>query len=335
MKTRKHMLLAALLFAGCFGSAKPSESPAVSVPSAFPPAPKHVVIVIEENRDFQGIVDDKRLPIIHSMIAAGTLFTHSRAVTHPSLPNYFALFAGKTNSDGDFCSDKPIDAAGDLPVNAGLAARMPTLGSELLAAHRTFIGYAESLPSPGYVGCYGRGGSLFSVYYKRHVPWAFFTKAGHPGELAKDLNHYLLDDALNQPFDAFPKPGRYDDLPTVSIVVPNVKDDMHGTVLGDTEEGLDEDADAWLGRNIMPLVRWASDPKNATLVILTWDESDKRSGHADTNDIPTIFVGSMVKQGNNDEPITHYSVLATIERFYGLGAMTQSDKVAPIQGCWK
>src|SRR5207253_4556436 len=145
---------------------------------------------IEENRDFDGILGDQHLPVIHQMIAGGALFTDSRAVAHPSLPNYFALFTGKTNSDGDHCSDKPIDAAGDLPVNAGLAARMPTLGSELAVAHRSFTGYAESLPAAGYVGCYGRGGSLFSAYYKRHAPWAFFTKAGHPGEVVKDLNHY-------------------------------------------------------------------------------------------------------------------------------------------------
>ena len=112
--------------------------------------------------------------------------------------------------------------------NAGLAARMPTLGSALIAAHRTFVGYAESLPQPGYVGCYGRGGPLFSAYLKRHVPWAFFTKAGHPGEIKKDVDHYLLDDALHQPFDAFPKPGHYDDLPTVSFVVPNMLHNTHG-----------------------------------------------------------------------------------------------------------
>ena len=305
-------------------------------PGPLPHAPKHIVVILEENRDFEDIVGDKRLPVIASMIAAGTLFTHSFAVTHPSLPNYFALFSGRTNADGDHCSDTPIDAQGDLPVNAGLTARMPTLASELIGAHRTFVGYADSLPSPGYVGCYGRGGSLFSVYYKRHVPWAFFTKGGHPGELPKDTDHYLLDDSVSQPFDAFPSPGHYDQLPTVAFVTPNVIHDMHGRALGDTEEGLNEDADEWLGKNIAPLVAWAADPKNDTLVILTWDESDKRAGRPDTNRIPTIFVGSMVKQGQDAEPITHYSVLATIERLYGLPAMTENDKAAQtIAGCWK
>ena len=326
-------IAAVLVFTAC-ATAKTPE-PVIS-PGPLPPAPKHIVIVIEENRDLADIVDDKRLSTIHAMIAAGALFTDSHGVTHPSLPNYFALFTGKTNGDGDHCSDKPIDAFGDLPANTGLSATMPTLASELIAAHRTFVGYAESLPAPGYIGCYGRGGPLFSVYYKRHVPWAFFTKAGHPGSVPLDLRHYVLDDGLNQPFTAFPAPGHYDDLPTVSIVTPNVKDDMHGTPIGDTPEELDEDADDWLHRNIMPLVQWANDPKNGTLVILTWDESDVRTGHADTNHIPTVFDGAMVRPGDDSEPITHYDVLATIERFYGLGPMTQNDKNAKtIAGCWK
>jgi hypothetical protein len=45
--------------------------------------------------------------------------------------------------------------------------------------------------------------------------------------------------------------------------------------------------------------------------------------------------GAMVKQGSDAEPITHYNVLATLERFYGLPAMTQNDKATPIFGCWK
>jgi hypothetical protein len=327
-------LAAVILFAACAAAKSPDVT--FPTPGPLPPPPKHIVVIFEENRDFEDIVGDKRLPVIGSMIAAGTLFTHSLAVAHPSLPNYFAFFTGQTNGDGDHCSDKAIDAAGDLPVNAGLSARMPTIASELIAAHRTFVGYADSLPSPGYVGCYGRGGSLFSVYYKRHVPWAFFTRGGHPGEAAKDTNHYLLDDGVNQSFDAFPAPGHYDELPTVAFVTPNVIHDMHGRALDDTEEGLDEDADAWLGKNIAPLVTWAEDPKNDTLVILTWDESDKRSGRPDTNQIPTILDGAMVKQGQDAEPITHYSVLATIERLYGLPAMTENDRTAKsIAGCWK
>lgn len=307
---------------------------AVSAATALPPAPKHIVIVFEENRDFQTIVGDKRLAELQSLITRGALFTDSHAVTHPSLPNYFAIFTGTTNTDGDHCSDTR-DAVGDLPMNAGLTPLMPTLASELIAAHRSFVGYAEGLPSAGYVRCFGRGGSVFGAYYKRHAPWAFFTKANDPSLGASDQRGYLLDDDLDQPFSAFPQPGHYEDLPTVAMVTPNVGDDMHGTGLGGGSERLATDGDQWLGVNIVPLVEWAADPKNSTLVIITWDEGEHHA-HGDTNHIPTLFLGAMVKPGEDAEHITHYSVLATIERFYGLPAMTSNDKsAATITDCWR
>ena len=302
--------------------------------AALPPAPKHIVIVFEENRDYDTIVGDTRLATLQSLIQRGALFSDSHGVTHPSLPNYFAMFTGRTNSDGDHCSDER-DAVGDLTPNAGLEPLMPTLASELVASHRTFVGYAEGLPSAGYVRCFGRGGSLFGAYYKRHAPWAFFTKADYPSRVASDSHGYLLDDDLDQPFSAFPKPGHYDDLPTVAMVTPNVSDDMHGTGLGGSSARLATDGDQWLGVNIEPLVDWASDPKNSTLVIITWDEGGHHA-HGDTNHIPTLFLGAMVKQGIDAEHITHYSVLATIERLYGLRAMTDNDKsAAAIAGCWR
>ena len=301
-----------------------AAAPAVAV--NLPPAPKHIVIVFEENRDYDRIANDKSLVVMQSLIERGTLFTDSHAITHPSLPNYFAIFAGQTNTDGDHCSDKP-DVAGDLPVNAGLTSPMPSIASELIAAHRTFVGYSEGLPNAGYVRCFGRGGSIFGAYYKRHSPWAFFTKAGHPSEVVADIHDYLLADELNQPFSAFPNPDHYDDLPTLAMVTPNVGNDMHGTGLGGSPERLATDADQWLGVNILPLVDWAADPKNSTLVIITWDEGAHHQ-HGDTNHIPTLFLGAMVKQGIDPEHITHYDVLATIERFYGLPAMTANDKAA-------
>ena len=326
-------LVIALASACAGGRAVGAASPEPSYPPSFPPPPKHIVIVMEENRSLAAMTGARGMPVLHSLMNQGALFTDSHGVTHPSLPNYFALFAGKTNTDGDHCWAKPMDPLGDLPVNAGLSARMPTLGSELIASHRTFVGYAEDLPSPGYVGCYGGGGSFWSFYYKRHVPWAFFTRAGHPGEVLTDLKHELLPDDVNQPFDAFPQPGRFDALPTVAMITPNVRHDMHGTPIGPSEEGLEAAADGWLGDHIVPLVQWAQDPKNATLVIITWDESDKDNA---TNSIPTIFLGAMVRPGTDDEHITHYNVLATIERFYGLPPLTDNDKNAkPITGCWK
>src|SRR5690348_9321313 len=63
---------------------------------AVPPRADHVVLVIEENRSFQVIMAAKDTPYIHELAAEGALFTQSFAITHPSEPNYLALFAGET-----------------------------------------------------------------------------------------------------------------------------------------------------------------------------------------------------------------------------------------------
>jgi acid phosphatase len=212
---------------------------------------------------------------------------------------------------------------------------MPTLASELLAARRTFIGYAESLPYPGYVGCFGRLGSLLSPYYKRHVPWAFFTRANYLGLAKSDTHGLLLPDSADQPWSAFPEPDAYDTLPTVAMVTPNAGHDMHGYFLENDSADLTADGDEWLSANILPLERWVLDPKNDALLIVTWDESDRERGKPDTNHIPTIFVGSMVRHGTYGERIDHYSVLATLEQFYKLPRLGASAQAQPILGCWR
>jgi hypothetical protein len=66
------------------------------------------------------------------------------------------------------------------------------------------------------------------------------------------------------------------------------------------------------------------------LLVLTWDEDDG----SQANHITTIFAGQMVRPGRYAEPITHYSVLATIEAAYTLPRDAQAATVAPITNIW-
>jgi len=155
------------------------------------PRPAHVVVIVEENKSLAEIVDNGRAPFINSLARRGALFTQSHGVTHPSLPNYLALFAGVTNDNGDGC-----------PAT-GFSRTAPNLASELLAVHRTFGGYAEGLPAPGSSVC--AAGS----YARKHAPWVEFTN---------------VSASVQKPFAQFPE---YSRLPTVAFVVPDVDDDMH------------------------------------------------------------------------------------------------------------
>ena len=54
------------------------------------------MIVLEENHSATGIIANPSAPYITSLAAGNANFTQSYAETHPSEPNYLALFSGST-----------------------------------------------------------------------------------------------------------------------------------------------------------------------------------------------------------------------------------------------
>ncbi|MDH6125740.1 alkaline phosphatase family protein [Kitasatospora sp. GP82] len=182
----------------------PYSSAVAAKPAASTvPAPAHVVVVMEENHSYDDIIGDTNdAPYINSLASQGALMTSSFGVSHPSEPNYMALFAGSTfGLKSDAC-----------PVNKGNTAN---LGSELLAAGYTFKGYSEDLPKAGSTTCTSGG------YARKHSPWVNFSNV--PG-------------ADSQPFSSFPTD--YSTLPTVSFVIPNLNDDMHDGTIADGDSWL-------------------------------------------------------------------------------------------------
>lgn len=248
------------------------------------PAVAHTVVVVMENHSYSDVIGRPQAPYINQLAGEGALFTNSRAVSHPSEPNYLALFSGSTQGlTSDSC-----------PETFGA----PNLASELIAAHRTFVGYVESLPA--------RGGSVCSSgeYARKHVPWADFSNV--PLSATKS-------------FTSFPA-GNYGQLPTVSFVIPNLCDDMHDCSVAT--------GDSWLKRNLGGYATWAK--QNDSLLILTWDENDGSAG----NQIPTIFVGQKVRTGTFAMPITDYSVLRTIDGLYGLRPDAHASTATVISSVW-
>jgi hypothetical protein len=150
----------------------------------------HIVVVVMENRSIAEVVANPQAPYLYSLAQQGLYLTEDYAVTHPSQPNYLALFSGSTQGvTSDACP----------PSFTG-----PNLATELISAGYSFTGYSESLPRTGYTGC-GSG-----TYVRERSPWVDFSN---------------LPPAVNQPFTAFPTD--YNHLPTVSFVVPNLDHDMH------------------------------------------------------------------------------------------------------------
>jgi len=180
-----------------------------AAPTAAVPRPDHVVVVVEENKAATQIVGDPAAPYITSLAASGANFTSSYAVTHPSQPNYVALFSGSTQGlTDDSC---PHSYA------------TPSLGDQLLAAGRTFTGYSEGLPSAGYTGCFS------GSYARKHNPWSDFP---------------AIPASANQPFSAFPTD--YSTLPDVSFVIPNLQNDMHDGTVAQGDSWLQQNLDGYV-----------------------------------------------------------------------------------------
>jgi phosphatidylinositol-3-phosphatase len=155
------------------------------------PRPDHVVIVMLENKRYDKIVGDPKTPWITGLSKRSANFTQFYGETHPSQPNYLALFSGSTQDVAD--NNCPHD----------LGAR-PNLARQLMDAGHTFAGYAEGLPAVGWRGC------AIGRYVRRHVPWVNFSN---------------VPASVSQPFTAFPRD--YRKLPTVAFVVPDLCHDMH------------------------------------------------------------------------------------------------------------
>ncbi len=257
--------------------------PAASAAAHPLPRPDHIVIVIEENKPFSKIIGNADAPFINALAQRGVLFTNSFGVTHPSQPNYLALFSGSTRGVRDDAC--PLEMQGE------------NLASALIAHGLSFATYSESMPQAGFTECSN------DAYMRKHNPAADWQ------ELA----------AFNQPFSAFPQD--FSKLPTVSLLVPDQRNDMH--------DGSIAQGDAWLAQNIERYAQWAL--AHNSLLIVTWDEDDNSEG----NRIATLFVGATVQPGKSAQRINHYTVLRTISAMYGLPLMGKSAGEKMIADVWK
>lgn len=285
-------------FGGCGGSppakgAATTTTATATTTAATPPTaasvrPDHIVVVIEENHSARDIVGNAQAPYINSLLHDGAEMTRSFGTTHPSQPNYLELFSGSTQG-----------VTNDACPPPGTPYRTANLASSLAAAHRSFAGYAEDLPAPGSATCSA------AAYARKHNPWSDFAN---------------VPAAANRPFTDFPHDD-YAGLPTVSFVVPNLRNDMH--------DGTVAEADAWLRTNIDGYRQWAG--SHNSLLVVTWDEDDFGAA----NQIPTALVGPMVRPGAYDQHITHDDLLRTLDDLTGARPTGHSAEAHAITGIWR
>jgi hypothetical protein len=277
-----HLFLIGATMLGITALLTPSN-PGVAYAANGVPRPDHVVIVMEENHHYSQIIGDVCCIYINTRAAAGALMTNSHGVTHPSEPNYLQFFSGSNQGVTDDSCPHTYTTA--------------NLGQELIAAGFTFGSYSENLPAVGSTVCTASGG-----YARKHNPWVDFSN---------------IPTSTNMPFTSFPTD--FTQLPTISIIVPNLCNDMH--------DCSPATGDGWLQNHLDAYVQWAK--THNSLFILTFDEDNRID-----NQIATIFEGPMVNPGQYNENINHHNILRTIEDMYNLPYAGESANVAPITDIW-
>src|SRR5215472_2231406 len=297
----------------------------------------HIVIVVEENKDFDQIIGSAAAPYLNKLSSEGASLARMFGEEHPSEGNYFWLFSGDNQSVGFF----------DQVPRAKFTTS--SLGEQLIKKGLSFKGYSQSLPSIGSeVDVTPLGCRYPCVYGRKHVPWISF---------ANIPNGTTVETSSNLRFADFP--SDYTQLPTVAFVIPDLDHDMHNGAVKDSVPV----GDLWLQQNLDGYYQWAK--SHESLLIVTFDENDDKDGYRGLTDpsvspyhdqsrhdlqnrIATIFAGAHVKP-HYAEPagMTHVSLLRTIEAMYGLpksGAQqsnalragisddaTAADLFAPVQ----
>jgi hypothetical protein len=238
------VLLAAAAAAVWFNNDRTRLSPVMAIGGLVrkwphPPRPTHVIVIVEENKASESIIGSASAPYINELARKGAFFTQASGVAHPSQPNYLAIFAGVTNSDGDDCPEETVPAS------------TPTLGGRLKSSGLTFGGYSEGMPTVGFTGCSVPGQP--HGYARKHNPWVNFDDVTPTENLPLKL-----------------LPSAYNKLPTVAFIVPTLAHDMHdGTIAA---------GDAWLHDNVGPIVDWAQ-THGALVIVTWDESDEQRSNH--------------------------------------------------------
>ncbi len=267
----------------------PLIGPSAAIAAPPVPAFSHIYLIVMENREASRIVGNVQAPYLNGLIGQYGLATNYHAVTHPSEPNYLALFAGSTFGIRD-------DGVHNLASS--------NLADQLAAHDRTWHVYAQDYPGNCSPTPATRGGvdlvAPAGWYARKHDPAISFTDiAGNPARCAQ-ITHLASFSPTAANFE---------------LIVPNMTNDMHD---GSIAEG-----DAFLAA-LVPRIT-GSLAFAESLLLITWDEGGSNLGGGGR--VATIVVSPRVHAGVRS-PVSHshYSLLRTIEDSWGLGCLRQACK---------
>lgn len=250
-------------------------------------------MIVLENREYEEVVWSPEAPYFNHLIQRGALATDFYGVTHPSLPNYLALFAGDTFGIAENCTDCVVYG--------------PNLATQLSRAGISWRAYMESVPSPCFTDAdAGR-------YAKRHNPFVYFPSIT---ELPQRCNRVVPETWLVSDLERHR-------LPQFVWLTPDLCHDGHNCKFSAVDYHL---------YTLVPQIIRQLGPHG--LLIVTFDEGISDAGCCGSpggGRIPTVLVGPGVPQGMLiSRPANHYSLLASIEDYFGLPRLRMARFAEPL-----
>jgi acid phosphatase len=255
-----------------------------------------IVVIVLENKDADEVLGNPAAPFFGDLARRYAMLSDYHAIDHPSLPNYLALVSGSTHGVESDCARCLIYA--------------PNLVDELTAAGKSWKGYFEGLPRPGFTGEWGRR------YSKAVNPFVHFRDlVSSPSRLARVVPLAQFHDDLTE--------GK---LPDFSFIAPNLCHDMHNCPVAIGDE--------WL-RDFLPRLLGSSQFERG-VVFIVFDEGRHGDTAGGGGHVPAVVLGEPVRPGSVvSTPLDHYSLLRTIEDAWGLPHLGFSADAPPITGIWR
>ena len=267
-----------------------------AVPARAVPPHDRVVVVVMENKSYDEV---RTLPYVASLLLQGATLTNSFAVTHPSQPNYLALWAGGTLGVTNNNCPAPFSPFSNQ-----------NLGNACEVAGLRWRAYSENLATAGSSACSFDGNASSGLYTRKHEPWTQFQNVNHANE--RPWADLALDIANNT-------------LPNLVYLIPN---NCHNSHNSSTVGCGVSDADNWLAANL-PTVINALGPRG--LLVLTWDEDDSSLG----NHVLTVLVGPQVVHGaTSNQVVNHYTIVRMICEALGFTPFERATGEASIANVW-
>ncbi len=267
------------------GTGTPTPSSGSAIPSF-----DHVYVIVFENKEAGEVIGSSHAPYLNSLANQYGLATNYTGVSHPSEPNYLALWSGSTFGITD-------DAIHDLPG--------ASVADQITAHGKSWMVYAENYPvgSSCFTGSSSQGGEDGNgSYARKHNPAMSFmnvsTDNARCTSHVTDFTHFSAGAA------------------NFAFIVPNLCNDMHNCPVSTGDSWLQQ----WLPSHIFNTSTWQN---SNSAIFITWDEGTTNNGGGGT--VPLIVISHETHSGmTSSQAHDHYSVLRTVEEAWGLGCLRNS-----------